>query len=598
MADLIENYGIIGNTQTAALVGRDGSIDWLCLPRFDSSACFAALLGTTENGRWLIAPDEPILRSHRRYREDTAILETHFETASGAVTIIDFVPLPASEREVDVVRLVRGDRGVVAMRTEILFRFDYGRAVPWVRRRFFGLSAVAGPDAVHLRTPVPLRGEDFVTRGEFSVRAGEMVPFALTWYPSHHHSVGYRDPEEMLTTTDAAWRSWSARCTFKGRWREAVLRSLITLKLLTYHPTGGIVAAPTTSLPERIGGERNWDYRYCWIRDSTFTLSALLTSGYAEEARAWREWLLRAASGKPSELQIMYGIAGERRLTECELPWLQGYEGSRPVRIGNAAHRQLQLDVYGELMDTLYASHRFRLKPSPEAWQLQKALLDFLESAWHMPDSGLWEMRGPPRHFTHSKMMAWVAFDRAVKTIEQFGQHGPTQRWRAIRDQIHAEVCARGFDAQQRAFVQSYGSEELDAALLLMPQLGFLPASDPRVVGTVEAIERTLMRDGLVLRYRTEKANDGLSPGEGTFLACSFWFADALALIGRREAAERQFERLLALRSDLGLLAEEYDQIARRFVGNFPQAFSHVALVNTAQNLSQARGPAERRGED
>ena len=598
MTDLIENYGLIGNTQTAALVGRDGSIDWLCLPRFDSGACFAALLGKTENGRWLVAPNEPIQRSSRRYREDTAILETRFETKSGAVTVIDFVPMPPTEHEVDVVRLVRGDRGTVAMHTEILLRFDYGRTVPWVRRRFFGLSAVAGPDAVHLRTPVLLRGEDFTTRGEFSVRAGEVVPFILTWYPSHHRSVGYRDPEDMLTATDAAWRAWSARCTFTGRWREAVLRSLITLKLLTYHPTGGIVAAPTTSLPERLGGERNWDYRYCWIRDSTFTLFALLTSGYAEEARAWREWLLRAASGKPSELQIMYGIAGERRLTEGELPWLEGYEGSRPVRIGNAAHSQLQLDVYGELMDTLYASHRFNLKPSREAWQVQKTLLDFLEGAWQMPDSGLWEMRGPPRHFTHSKVMAWVAFDRAVKTTEQFGLHGATHHWRAIRDQIRAEVCARGFDARQNAFVQSYGSNELDAALLLMPQMGFLPASDPRIIGTIEAIERTLMRDGLVLRYRTEATNDGLSPGEGTFLACSFWFADALALIGRHEAAERQFEHLLSLRNDLGLLAEEYDQVDHRFVGNFPQAFSHVALVNTANNLRQTRGPAERRGED
>ncbi len=598
MAGRIEDYGLIGNARTAALVGRDGSIDWLCVPRFDSAACFAALLGGADNGRWLLAPAEPPLRVSRSYRDSTAILETRFETASGVATVIDFMPISDDEREIDLVRIVRGDDGSVAMQTEMLFRFDYGRIVPWVRRRDYGLSAVAGPDQVQVRTPVPLRGVGFTTRGEFTVNAGDMVPFVLTWHPSHHRSFNYRDPEEMLAATEAGWRSWTARSSAVGRWRDAVTRSLITLKLLTYFPTGGIVAAPTTSLPERIGGVRNWDYRYCWIRDATFTLYALLTTGYHEEARAWREWLLRAVAGQPSELQIMYGIAGERRLTEIELPWLAGYEASQPVRIGNAAHYQLQLDVYGELMDVLHAARSFTLDADANAWQVQRAVMDFLESAWSLPDAGLWEVRGPPQHFTHSRVMAWVAFDRAVKSVEQYGLEGPVERWRAMRDDIHAEVCAKGFDAERNSFVQIFGGCELDAALLLIPQVGFLPPSDPRVIGTITAVERDLREDGLVCRYRSRDKIDGLPEGEGAFLACSFWLADALAMIGRREAAEELFEQLLALRNDVGLLAEEYDPRARRQLGNFPQAFSHVALINTAHNLSLARGPAERRGAD
>ncbi|HEV2549764.1 MAG TPA: glycoside hydrolase family 15 protein [Stellaceae bacterium] len=592
----IEHYGLIGNAHTAALVGLDGSIDWLCLPRFDSGACFTALLGGPENGRWLIAPRERVTTTTRKYRDETAVLETRFETEEGAAVVTDFMPMPDDEHEIDLVRLVYGERGTVRMRTELLFRFDYGRVVPWVRRRYHGLSAIAGPDGVQLRTPVHLRGEDFATRGDFTVKAGELIPFTMTWYPSHHRSVAYRDPEEMLASTLAGWRMWSARCTYQGRWREAVIRSLITLKLLTYHPTGAIVAAPTTSLPEQIGGGRNWDYRYCWIRDATFTLYALMTSGYVEEARSWREWLLRAALGKPSELQIMYGVAGERRLSECELPWLVGYRGSRPVRLGNAAHSQFQLDVYGEVVDALYASQQLNHEQNGEAWELQKALLDYLEGVWRTPDHGLWEMRGPPRAFTHSRMMAWVAFDRAVKIVEQAGLHGPIEHWRELRKDIHAEVCTRGFDAQQNAFVQCYGSKELDAALLLMPHVGFLPPTDSRIIGTVKAVRRNLVQDGLVLRYRTERSDDGLPAGEGSFLACSFWLADALALIGERTAAEELFERLLSLRNDLGLLAEEYDLDEQCLVGNFPQAFSHVALVNTAHNLTNTHGPAKRRG--
>src|SRR6266480_130455 len=464
MPRLIEDYGLIGNARTAALVHRNGSIDWLCLPRFDSPACFAALLGTVENGRWIVGPAEPPTRTSRRYLPDTAILETRFETAGGAVTLTDFMPQPPDEHQIDLVRLVRGETGSVKMQTEILFRFDYGRTVPWVRRRTYGLSAIVGPDEVLLRTDVPLRGEDFTTRGDFVVGAGETVAFVMSWRQSHRANVIYREPEDLLRTTESLQRAWTSRCGAEGPWHEAVMRSLITLKLLTYFPTGGILAAPTTSLPETIGGMRNWDYRACWIRDATFSLYAFISGGYLEEARAWREWLLRAAAGRPEELQIMYGPAGERHLDERELPWLAGYEDSRPVRVGNDAHRQLQLDVYGELMDVLYAAETFKLEPSADAWGMQRVLLDFLESAWTKPDAGLWEVRGPVRHFTHSKVMAWVAFDRAVK------------------------------------FVQSYGSDDLDAALLLLPQVGFLPASDPRILGTIQAIQRELMVDGLVLR--------------------------------------------------------------------------------------------------
>jgi GH15 family glucan-1,4-alpha-glucosidase len=591
----IEDYGLIGNARTAALVGCDGSIDWLCLPRFDSPACFAALLGTADNGRWIITPAEPAETS-RCYREGTAILETRFETGSGRVVVFDFMPAAADDQQIDLVRMVTGESGSVVMTTEVMFRFDYGRRIPWVRRRSYGLSAIVGPDELLLRSDVPLRGEGFATRGEFQVQAGETVSFVLSWRPSHRQSAIFREPEDLLTATESMWRLWSLRCNVTGRWRDAVVRSLITLKLLTYQPTGGIVAAPTTSLPEALGGVRNWDYRYCWIRDATFTLYAFMNGGYGEEARAWREWLLRAAAGRPEDLQIMYGVAGERELDERELPWLAGFAGSRPVRIGNAAHSQLQLDVYGELMDVLFASEKFRLRPQNDAWLVQRVLLQFLEEAWTQPDAGLWEVRGPLRHFTHSKVMAWVAFDRAVKFVERYGYSGPCERWRALRDRIHDEVCTKGFDANRNTFVQSYGSSALDASLLLLPIVGFLEPDDPRILGTVAAIKRELMVDGLVLRYRPEQGNDGLPGGEGAFLACSFWLADALALMGQQDEAQALFERLVALTNDLGLLAEEYDPRNRRFLGNFPQAFSHVALVNTAYNLARSHGPAETRG--
>ena len=597
MPRLIEDYGLIGNARTAALVHRDGSIDWLCLPRFDSPACFAALLGNVDNGRWIVAPAARSARMSRRYLPGTAILETRFETAAGAATVTDFMPQPPDDHQIDVVRLVRGETGSVKMQTEILFRFDYGRTVPWVRRRTYGLSAIVGPDEVLLRTDVPLRGERFTTRGEFTVEAGETVPFVLSWRPSHRPGIIYREPEDVLRTTESLQRAWTLRCGPEGPWHEAVTRSLITLKLLSYFPTGGILAAPTTSLPETIGGTRNWDYRACWIRDATLSLYAFISGGYLEEARAWREWLLRAAAGRPEELQIMYGPAGERNLEEREIPWLAGYEDSRPVRVGNDAHRQLQLDVYGELMDVLYTADRFRLEPSADAWGMQRVLLDFLEGAWTQPDSGIWEIRGPLRHFTHSKVMAWVAFDRAVKFVERAGLPGPVDRWRALCNQICDEVCTKGFSPARNSFVQSYGSDDLDAALLLLPQVGFLPASDPRIVGTIEAVQRELMLDGLVLRYRPQRINDGLPGEEGAFLACSFWLADALGMIGRYDEAREMFERLLALRNDLGLLAEEYDPRQGRFLGNFPQAFSHVALINTANNLMPGPGPSERRAQ-
>jgi GH15 family glucan-1,4-alpha-glucosidase len=598
MALRIEDYGFIGNMRTAALVGRDGSIDWLCLPRFDSGACFAALLGTPENGRWLIAPQEPVRRVMRRYRGNTTILETTFETDSGAVTVIDFLAVTGSETCEDLVRLVRGDRGTVAMQTELIIRFDYGHAVPWIRRQDFGLRAIAGPDAVELRTPVALKGEDFTTHGHFTVSAGQVVPFTMSWYPSHLDGSRAGDYERALLHTERWWHQWAERCSVTGEWREPVLRSLITLKALTYQPTGGIVAAPTTSLPEQIGGPRNWDYRYCWIRDATFTLYALLSSGFVEEARAWREWLLRSAAGRPTELQIMYGVAGERRLTEIELPWLAGYEGSRPVRVGNAAHGQLQLDVYGELMDTLHVARKFNVEVSEDSWRFQKTLMDYLETDWHKEDEGIWEVRGPRRDFTHSKVMAWVAFDRAVKGIEMYGLDGPLAKWRKLRDLVHADVCRHGFDKQRNSFVQYYGGDTLDAALLMMAPVGFLPPHDPRIIGTVEAIKRELMRDGLVLRYQTRPGIDGLPEGEGAFIACSFWLADNLIMMDRFDEAHALFEHLLSLRNDLGLLAEEYDPVARRQLGNFPQAFSHVALVNTAHNLMRVRGPAKSRADE
>jgi GH15 family glucan-1,4-alpha-glucosidase len=567
-----------------ALVGRDGTIDWLCLPRFDSGACFAALLGGPGHGRWLIAPAAEVHGVRRRYRDGTLILETEFETNEGAVRIIDCMPL--SNERWDVLRIVEGLSGRVAMRMELIIRFDYGSIVPWVQRSGDTLLATAGPDTLELHTEVAVHGENMKTVAEFSVSKGQRTPFALNYRPSHEATQQAIDPEQTLTATENNWRKWSERCTFQGRWRDAVVRSLITLKALTYAPTGGIVAAPTTSLPEQQGGVRNWDYRYCWLRDSTFTLNALLLAGYQDEAVAWREWLLRAAAGSPEDLQILYSVTGERRLDEIEIGWLPGYGGAVPVRVGNAASQQFQLDVYGEVMDTLHLARCAGLEPEPHAWQIQLVLLKFLESHWQQPDEGIWEIRGPRRHFTHSKVMAWVAFDRAVKDMEVFGLDGPLERWRNVRDAIHAQVCAAGYDAQSNRFVQSYGSPYLDASLLLIPQVGFLPPDDPRVRGTVDAIERNLMADGLVLRYSTATDVDTLPPGEGTFLPCSFWLADNLVLTGRREEGEALFERLLALSNDLGLLSEEYDTRERRMLGNFPQALTHMALIHTARLLS------------
>lgn len=581
----IEDYALIGNTHTAALVGRDGSIDWFCAPRFDSAALFAALLGDVDNGRWLVAPAEDARAVRRRYRQDTLILETEFETANGAVAVIDFMPHPADDDRIDVVRLVRGLTGSVAMRTELVFRFDYGQTIPWVRQCGYGIRAVAGAHALRLWTPVALRGEDFRSRGDFRVEAGETVGFVLAWHPSHKPAPLALDPLALEKETERQWRDWTGRCRFQGPWREPVMRSLITLKALTYRPTGAIAAAPTTSLPEQLGGRRNWDYRYCWIRDTTFTLYALLICGYHEEARAWREWLLRAAAGQPQQLQIMYGLCGERLLSETTLDHLAGYADSAPVRVGNAAHRQFQLDVYGELMDAFHVARARGIEPEDDAWRVQRVVLDFLEDGWRQADEGLWEVRGERRCFTHSKVMTWVAFDRAVKAVERSGLEGPVERWRKLREIVHADVCEHGFDSERGAFVQAYGAKQLDASLLMMPLVGFLPAEDPRVVGTVEAIRRELTVDGLVLRYAHQSAVDGLPQGEGAFLTCSFWLADCLALMDRREEACELFERLLTLTNDVGLLAEEYDPRDRRMLGNFPQALSHVALVNTANNL-------------
>jgi GH15 family glucan-1,4-alpha-glucosidase len=595
MPSLIEDYAIIGDCHTAALVARSGSIDWLCFPRFDSPACFAALLGNNEHGRWMIAPAGEVRRINRHYRDGTLVLETEYETSDGAVTLIDC--MPPRDDQADLVRLVVGKRGQVRMSMQLIIRFDYGSIIPWVRRTEDGIRAVAGPDTLVLHSSVDLRNENFRTEAEFTISEGQRVAFVLVWHPSHRPSPSFIDPEETLAHTDAWWREWSGRCTYQGQWREAVIRSLVTLKALTYAPTGGIVAAPTTSLPEQLGGIRNWDYRYCWVRDATFTLYALMLAGYTAEAAAWREWLLRAVAGSPSELNIMYGLAGERRLTELELAWLPGYESSAPVRIGNAACRQFQLDVYGELMDAMHLARRGGLEPDENAWRVEGTLTDYLESCWNEPDNGIWEMRGPKRHFTHSKVMAWVALDRMVKAVERFGLEGPVERWRNLRATIHEEVCRKGFDPERNTFVQYYGGTELDASLLMIPLVGFLPASDPRVRGTVEAIERDLMADGFVLRYRTKPDVDGLPPGEAPFLACTFWLADNYTLIGRKEDALRLFERLLDLRNDVGLLAEEYDPYPKRLVGNFPQAFSHVALINSAWNLSRDRGPAADRQE-
>ncbi|GAB2623432.1 glycoside hydrolase family 15 protein [Streptomyces capparidis] len=591
MPSRIEDYALIGDLHTAALVGADGSIDWLCLPRFDSGACFAALLGDEENGHWRIAPVGEGRCTRRSYRGDTLVLETVWETSSGTVKLIDF--MPQRDEIPDVVRIVEGVTGEVRVLSELRLRFDYGRVVPWVRRSDDHRVAVAGPDSAWLRIDPRVRthGRDRSTRSEFTVRPGDRVPFVLTWHPSHEPAPPPTDAEEALAATVDGWEKWASQCTYEGPWREAVLRSLITLKALTYRPTGGIVAAPTTSLPELIGGERNWDYRFCWLRDATLTLGALVTSGYLDEAREWREWLLRAVAGDPADLRIMYGLGGERRLPETVLDWLPGYEGSVPVRIGNAAAEQLQLDVYGEVMHTLHLAREAGLDGERYVWRIQRALLDFLESHWQEPDEGLWEVRGGRRHFVHSKVMAWVAFDRAVRTVERGRFQGPVKRWRALRDEVHREVCERGWDPERRTFTQYYGSRELDAATLLMPHVGFLPPEDPRVVGTVEAVARELDEGGFVRRYSNpaHSSVDGLPGAEGAFVACSFWLAAAQHVTGKTEQARELFERLLDMRNDVGLLAEEWDAAAGRQIGNFPQAFSHIGLVNAAMVLSGAR---------
>jgi GH15 family glucan-1,4-alpha-glucosidase len=592
MAGLIEDYALLGDLQTAALVGRDGSIDWLCLPHFDSPACFAALLGDEDNGHWRIAPAGGGTCTRRQYRGDTLVLETVWETPDGTVRVVDCMP-PRGEAP-DVVRVVEGVSGRVPMHSVLRLRFDYGRVVPWVRRVNGQVAAIAGPDSAWLATPAPLEGRDLATHSEFAVSAGERVPFVLTWSPSWLRAPKPVDGYAAVDETEGWWAEWMARSTYDGGWQGEVRRSLVVLKALTFQPTGGIVAAATTSLPEQIGGPRNWDYRYCWLRDAALTLQALLGAGFKAEAGKWRDWLLRAVAGDPADLQIMYGITGARRLPEYELDWLSGYEGSKPVRVGNAASEQLQLDVWGETLDGLAFARETRLSGSEDAWRLQVNLLEFLESNWREPDNGLWEMRGDRRDFVHSKVMTWVAFDRMVAGVERFGLEGPVDRWRTIREDIRAEVLDKGFDAERNTFTQAYGSQELDAALLLIPQVRFLPWDDPRVAGTVDAIQRDLCADGYVLRYRPGggASDDGLPGDEGAFLACSYWLADALHGIGRRDEARQFFEKLIGLANDVGLLAEEYDPRIKRQVGNTPQAFSHLALINAARHLSGARSAA------
>jgi GH15 family glucan-1,4-alpha-glucosidase len=585
MSKRIEDYALIGDMQTAALVERGCSIDWLCFPRFDSGACFASLLGTPENGRWLVAPAEGG-KTTRRYLHGTFVLETTWECDEGVVRVLDF--MPPRGKAPDVVRIVEGVSGKVPMRSELVIRFDYGKIVPWVRRQDGARLAIAGPDGLCFRTPARTYGENMRTVSTFTVDEGERIPFVLTWFSSHDETPAPIDPEVALSDTETFWREWNEACEVKlqPESNEVLQRSLMVLKALTYAPTGGIVAAPTTSLPEWIGGVRNWDYRFCWLRDATLTLLALLNAGYVEEAAQWRTWLLRAVAGDPADMQIMYGVAGERRLTELELPWLPGYEGSAPVRIGNAASEQLQLDVFGEVMDALFIARAHGLPKEKSAWSLQKLLLSYLEAIWAEPDEGIWEIRGERRHFVHSKVMAWVAFDRAVRSVETHGMDGPLGKWRSLRDTIHAEVCERGFDAELGSFTQSYDSKELDASLLMIPLVGFLPASDPRVKGTIEAIEHGLVEHGFVLRYRThDDGVDGLPAGEGVFLPCSFWLVDCLELLGRHDEAHALFDRLVSLANDVGLLSEEYDPVAKRLLGNFPQAFTHLALVNSGFNI-------------
>jgi GH15 family glucan-1,4-alpha-glucosidase len=587
LSQRIEDYALIGDCETAALVGRNGSIDWLCWPAFDSDACFAALLGTHKNGRWLIAPSEDVTATSRRYLGDTLILETRFETDGGTVALIDFMP-PRGKAS-DIVRLVRGVSGTVKMRMELVIRFGFGVDIPWVRRIDHSLLAVAGQDMTVLRTPAKTRGEDLTTVSDFEVKAGETVPFVLTYGPSHLEPPAPIDPEVALKETEKFWQDWCSHCNRDGDYRDLIVRSLITLKALTFAPTGGIVAAPTTSLPEKLGGARNWDYRFCWLRDATFTLLALMNSGYTEEASAWHNWLLRAAAGSPANMQIMYGIWGQRRLLEWEAGWLDGYEGAQPVRVGNAAHAQLQLDVYGELIDAFHQSRMAKLKLDDESWALECAVLKHLAEVWDQPDHGIWERRGQPKHYVFSKVMTWVAFDRGIKSAETFGFKAPLLHWRTLRDAIHRDVCNRGFDAEENAFVESYGSKLLDASVLLLPSVGFLEASDPRIRGTIAAMEKHMMPDGFVLRHDPREVSEEKQPIEGAFLACSLWLADAHVLAGDLDKAQALFDRVVGVANDVGLLAEEYDSGARRQTGNFPQALTHIALVNTAHNLSAAR---------
>lgn len=587
MPGRIEDYALIGDCETAALVCNDGSIDWLCWPAFNSESCFAALLGDKSHGRWRIAPADDS-RMSRRYRGETLILETRFETADGAVTLIDFMPPRGAAS--DVVRLVRGERGRVAMHMELIIRFGFGANIPWVRRTGNGeLLAISGPDMTVLRTPVQTRGENMTTVADFIVDAGETIPFVLTYGASHRELPAAIDVDQALRDTESFWSDWADRCTYRGRRRDMVIRSLVTLKALTYAPTGGIVAAPTTSLPEKLGGARNWDYRFCWLRDATFTLLALMDSGYFDEALSWHNWLLRAVAGSPGDMQIMYGIMGQRRLLEWEVSWLPGYEGARPVRVGNAAHIQLQLDVFGELLDVFHQARLAKLKLDDGSWAMECEFLKHLAKVWNQPDSGIWEVRGPGKHYVSSKVMTWVAFDRAIKSAEKFGFKAPLADWRKLRETIYRDVCDNGFDSGQNSFVESYGAKVLDASILLLPSVGFLPPSDPRVIATLAAVEKYLMRDGFVLRHDPRRITDEQEPIEGAFLACTLWLADAHVLAGHLDKAETLFERVLSVANDLGLLAEEYDPIVGRQTGNFPQALTHIALINTAHNISAAR---------
>ncbi len=596
MSRLIEDYALVGDLHTAALISRGGSVDWLCFPRFDSGACFAALLGDEDNGHWTIAPQSGGDATARRYRDDTLVLESEWTTPEGTVRVIDF--MPPRDDQPDLMRVVEGVSGRVPMRSTLRIRFDYGHIVPWVRRAEGHQIAIAGPDSLWLRSPVDARGVDLTTVSEFVVGEGDRLAFSLTWHPSHQPKPRDVDPLQALDRTEKYWRQWISRAKVDGRYSEAVTRSLITLKALTYQPTGGIAAAATTSLPEQLGGDRNWDYRYCWLRDATMTLHAMLSSGYHQEAKAWREWLVRAVAGDPKDMQIMYGLDGSRRLVEYELPWLAGYANSRPVRVGNAASEQVQLDVYGEVMDALELSRAAGLAVDEDAWSFQQVIMNYLEGHWTDPDNGIWEIRGDRQHFTHSKVMCWVAADRAIQGVERWGLEGPVDKWKATRDAIRADVLEHGYDADRGTFVQAYGSSQVDAALLLIPSVGFLAGDDPRVLGTIEAVQRELQHDGFLRRYLTQddaRSVDGLSGEEATFLVCTFWLADALCLAGRTDEARETYERILALRNDVGLLSEEYDVHARRLIGNVPQAYSHIGVVNTANNLTGAHGPAHRR---